>query len=206
MECYKPYVACKKIDPKEEIKRLQYLMVYDDADSNWGHRDNILDKWHNKVNIGIAYDDYLAFVQHFENDYIDWDRYQITDSNLMLSGRIGLEGVKPSYIAIYYDPLPKSMSREELLNTPDCYTYGGGITCNVNDIDEYTIDIIYPPPEEGYYYEEPVKVADKWILSSNYFYIESNLSLAKEGVYTLVLFGEKDSEYIPLMSHSLFIR
>jgi uncharacterized protein YkwD len=61
------------IEPKERINTLQHSMVYDDASSNWGHRDNILNKNHNKVNIGIAYDSVtLAYVQDFEDDYISW--------------------------------------------------------------------------------------------------------------------------------------
>ena len=35
-----------EIDPKQELSDLEYQMMYDDAASNWGHRDNILNKWH----------------------------------------------------------------------------------------------------------------------------------------------------------------
>ncbi|HLC23617.1 MAG TPA: CAP domain-containing protein, partial [Dehalococcoidia bacterium] len=47
------YVA---LDVKVALQKLEYAMMYDDAGSDWGHRDNILNKWHKKVNIGIAYD------------------------------------------------------------------------------------------------------------------------------------------------------
>jgi len=54
------------IDPKEILENLQWQMVYDDADSNWGHKNNILTPFHNKVSIGIAYNDnYLYLVQDF---------------------------------------------------------------------------------------------------------------------------------------------
>lgn len=46
-------------------------MMYEDADWDWMHRDNILGKWHTHVNIGIAYDKTHVFlVQDFEDNYI----------------------------------------------------------------------------------------------------------------------------------------
>ena len=40
-----------------------------------GHRRNILDKWHKKVNIGLAWDSYNSYVgiQHFEGGYVEFD-------------------------------------------------------------------------------------------------------------------------------------
>ena len=53
-----------RLDPKSEIESLEYSMLNDDASSNWGHRDNILNPLHKKVNLGLAYDLYhLAFVE-----------------------------------------------------------------------------------------------------------------------------------------------
>ena len=55
-----------------------------------GHRRNILDKWHKKVNIGLAWDSYNIFVgiQHFEGGYVEFDVLPgITDGNLTMSGR-----------------------------------------------------------------------------------------------------------------------
>ena len=53
-----------------------------------GHRSNILDPWHKKVNIGIAYDRYNApMYQHFEGDYVEYDRMPaISNGILSLSG------------------------------------------------------------------------------------------------------------------------
>ena len=41
---------------KDALKQMEWNMMNDDAASNWGHKDNILDPTHNKVSIGIAYD------------------------------------------------------------------------------------------------------------------------------------------------------
>lgn len=51
---------------EEAIQRLEYLMMYEDEAYNWGHRDNILTKYHSEVSIGLAYDgEYLYLVQDF---------------------------------------------------------------------------------------------------------------------------------------------
>lgn len=65
--CRGEYVYCEEIDPRRSITTAQYGMMYDDADSNWGHRDNIVDKQWTCVSIGIAYDKYFfVLVQDFE--------------------------------------------------------------------------------------------------------------------------------------------
>ncbi len=202
-DCYKSHVLCEKIDPMEAIKRLQYDMVYNDADSNWGHRDNILDKWHNKVNIGIAYDDYFfVIVQHFENDYIDWDIREIKNGRMIISGRISTSiGNNTELVAvvIYYDPLPQKRQSAFLLNsTPDCYTYGGGLTCN-----SIEITTIYPPPPAGYIYNSPTHVANVWFVNKERFYIDYSLFVKDEGIYTYVLFSKIKEDYVPLMSYSI---
>jgi hypothetical protein len=200
--CYKQFILCEKIDPMKAIENLHHAMVYNDADSNWGHRDNILDRWHNKVNIGIAYDDYfLVLVQHFENDYIDWDILHISNSYVVQSGRIYMpisSNTKLIAVSVYYDPLPKKMSIYELNNSPGCYSYGGGVNCGSEDI-----DVIYPPPSPGYYYFESGHVADRWIMDGNYFYIEYPITFTKDGVYTFLLISEIDNELVPLASYSI---
>ena len=57
-ECEQPLVVCDRIDAEEMITDLQYSMMYDDADSDWGHRDTIIDPNYDTVNIGIALDRY----------------------------------------------------------------------------------------------------------------------------------------------------
>ena len=55
-----------------------------------GHRDNILDPWHRKVNIGLAWDRYnFQVVQHFEGDYVEYDQLpNIENGVLRISGTV----------------------------------------------------------------------------------------------------------------------
>ena len=53
--------------PEKSILDSNYQMMYEDAESNWGHRDNILNSDHHSVSIGIAYDNQrLIMIQDFE--------------------------------------------------------------------------------------------------------------------------------------------
>ena len=57
--------------------------------SSPGHRRNILEKKHKKVNIGLAWDKYnIKGVQHFEGDYVEYAALPTFDgSELRLDGK-----------------------------------------------------------------------------------------------------------------------
>ena len=94
-----------------------------------GHRRSILDKWHKKVNIGLAWDTYnLVGLQHFEGEYVEFDALPgITDGILTLSGR-AINGLHFSNkddlgLQIFYDPPPHTLTRGQISRTY-CYDYG----------------------------------------------------------------------------------
>ena len=94
-----------------------------------GHRRNILDRWHKKVNIGLAWDRYNSrIVQHFEGDYVEYDRLPaLEDGLLVLSGRlkngVRLEESSDLGVQIYYDRPPYGLTRGQVART---YCYGSG--------------------------------------------------------------------------------
>ncbi len=103
-----------EIDPMELIKKFQHLMVYDDANSDWGHRDNILDPYHTHVNIGLVWDDNrFYFVQHFETKLINYDQVNLEDNILRISGKIS-NGYDLKSINIYEDNLPLTLNGNDL--------------------------------------------------------------------------------------------
>jgi len=54
--------------PEDQVLEGNYNMMFDDAESDWGHRDNILGSQHVSISIGIAYDsERLVMVQDFES-------------------------------------------------------------------------------------------------------------------------------------------
>ena len=109
------------------------------------HRDNILDKWHKKVNIGLAWDKYnLKAVQHFEGDHVYYSRLPIIrDGTLSLSGstRNGVAFTEKGDLGvqIYYDPPPSTLTRAQVAWTY-CYDLGLPVAA-----------LRYPPGPDTYY-------------------------------------------------------
>jgi uncharacterized protein YkwD len=94
------------------IKNLEYQMMYNDASCcNNGHRDNILNQYHNRVSIGIAYDSgNVYFVEDFET-YETSLSLPIASSNqnVQLSGNT-LTSLNPYAVFVYYDSTPAPLS------------------------------------------------------------------------------------------------
>ena len=88
-----------------------------------GHRRNILDRWHRKVNIGLAWDSYnFSAVQHFEGDYVEYDRLPVIEHGVLsLAGRTtnGARFVddKDLGLQVFYDPPPHRLTRGQVSRT-----------------------------------------------------------------------------------------
>ena len=189
------------IDPRAELKQLEYQMMYDDAESNWGHRDNILNKWHKRVNIGISYDTRrLTLVEQFEGDYVQFTTPPALDSGLLsVQGNITL-GTLDS-VAVFYDPLPQPMTQSDLLGGPRSYSLGTRAAT------------IVPPPPPGYYYSQlphDAVQASVWEINGSTFSIDADLKIILQergpGIYTIVAWSKAGAEYVSLTNYSLFVR
>ena len=91
-----------------------------------GHRRNILDKWHKKVNLGIACNQYTcSVVQQFEGDYVEFsEKPTITNGILRFAG--SLQGGFSFYgsVQIWYDQPPHPLTLGQLDATYS-YLVGG---------------------------------------------------------------------------------
>ena len=98
-----------------------------------GHRRNILDPQHKRVNIGLAWDRYnTSMYQHFEGGYVEYDRLpMISDGILALSGQtkngVQFRQKHDLGLQIYYDPPPYALTRGQLARTY-CYDNGRLVT------------------------------------------------------------------------------
>ena len=112
-----------------------------------GHRDNILDRWHRKVNIGLAWDSYnFSLVQHFEGDYVEYDHLpEIENDVLRLSGTTRNGATFSSNedlgVQIYFDPPPHALTPGQISRTY-CYDQGR------------LIGALRPPLSDDWYYDE----------------------------------------------------
>ena len=120
-----------------------------DAMQGWmgspGHRRNILEPTHLKVNIGLAWDRYnISAVQHFEGDYVAYNALPtIENGRLSLRGTLkhgaGILGRYDFGVQVYYDPPPHTLTRGQLSRT---YCYNNG------DL----VASLRPPPGGNAYY------------------------------------------------------
>ena len=194
-DCDSFLVRCVVPKPKEAIEELHWSMMYDDADSDWGHRDNILDEGHRAVNIGIAFNNRrVTFIQHFEGGDVE----ALEPPSLAKDGTFTLTFLKVQsgldigrVASIYYDPLPVPMTAAQI-DSLDSYCLGGGATTRCGD----PVVRILPPPGPGRYYAQldaNEVVADVWAEDEDSFRLTAYIGdlVTRPGVYTVVIW--KDS-------------
>jgi hypothetical protein len=192
----------QQIDAKTEIQALEHDMVFDDAASNWGHRDNILNKLHKKVSIGLAYsNNSLALVQQFEGDYVEFYQPPALKGNILtLSGHFKLAGLTLNNAAITYDSTPKPLTGAELTTGP-YHSYKLGPSLG---------QIFPPPPPNAQYNNLPAGsiIAAKGSVQDTVFWLEADISsiLAKgAGVYTVCLIALQDNKPISFSNYSIWV-
>ena len=204
-----------------------------------GHRRNILNKWHKKVNIGIAFNESaVSVVQQFEGDYIEFTKLPSIENGVLSFSGSTLGGFLLKSVQVWYDQTPHSLTLGQVGST-HCYTAGTPI-----------VFLRPPPPPSSYYPEDessytwghcpdpygvspntplpepsssplfrvtlsdasgvtPWVDAETWTESGASFSVEADISqhIAKQGggVYTIVIWGTKDSESLGLTNFSVFI-
>ena len=199
--CQYGLLMCESIKAKGAIDRAEHDMVYNDKECcNDGHRDNILDKDHTHVSIGITYDKYyFAFVQNFENQYVTWSdpiSYHADLKEVKMSGTFST-GMKADSMQIYYDALP---SNEVYLENRDRTSYDNG----------EAVAAVIPA---GWYLENsslPVIHASNWRVNNQDFEISFPLGDAMighgNGIYTVILWGIKDNgDKVPVSNTSIIL-
>jgi hypothetical protein len=191
-----------RLDPRSEIKSLEYSMLNEDAPSNWGHRDNILNPWHKQVSLGIAYDSYhVAFVEQFEGDYLEWVQPPaISGDVLSLAGRLTDPSLALKNVNICFDPLPQPLSGQQLNTGAHSYSLG------------QTLNFLVSPPPPGMFYSKLDAAAiqsSTWLYEagSGRFSLEADISRALasgSGVYTIVIMVEGQGGPKALSNYSIF--
>jgi hypothetical protein len=174
--------------------------MYDDEECcNNGHRDNILDPHHTHVSLGIAYDDYyFAYVQNFENIYLDSPSVSTDNNYVRISGKLLIE--KPSFVTVTYDEYPTEAiyQRDKDRNS---YDHGEPVAYILAPLaGGYRIA---PGPNDYYVME-----ANRWSTIDNNFNGEFSLDQAMKkhgrGVYTMWLYaGLNEEQSIPILSYSI---
>ena len=197
-QCKQLNVICESIDPKKAIQKSEYGMMYDDATSNWGHRDNIIDPNHTHVSFGFAYDQYsYALVQNFEDNYMELVRPIGDDPHdVRIIGNV-MEG-QVQNISIYYDQYPTS-DLYQIHKDDRSYAMGE------------LVAIVVPPLAPNSYYDEPsgydLIVAKSMSQNGNSVDIAFDMSsiTTKRGVYTITVWLQNNGLNIPATSYTMFV-
>ncbi|MGB8779362.1 MAG: CAP domain-containing protein [Candidatus Bathyarchaeia archaeon] len=173
------YLQGSPSDLKTALKDLEFNMMFNDSASNWGHRDNILNSFHNEVSIGVSHgNSQLYFVEDFIDDYINWSTFTFTQNQVTLIGSLTKQ-VSLSQVNIFYDSLPSNLTAGQLDNSPHIGSYTQG-----------TFTGMALPP--NYQSQQGITItAQTWVQSVLTFQIEFDLSQVfntyGKGVYTLYL-------------------
>ncbi len=166
------------VDVKSALKDLEYSMMYDDASSDWAHRDNILTASHNKVSIGIAYDSHNVYlVQDFEDDYVSWSQLSYSGGIVTMKGTIERQG-NIQQVAIYFDNA-NGLTASQLGQAPYTSGYNPGTF----------VGLVLP---SGFISQSGITIeATTWIQNGRSFDVSFPLNSAIEansqGIYTLYL-------------------
>lgn len=196
-------VRCQRGTPEEDIRENHWRMVNDDASSNWGHRDNILDPTHLYVNIGIAYNDWwTAFYQHFEGGHftvVQRPIFKGTTLTFSIQRNTETFNFSSSSIGIFYDPEPQPMTVQEI-ESLNSYCVGGGPIedCGPLSQDDRMAAWIVEPPRPGWFYNDlsPVDVvASVWANDGTLLNVVADLGtlISKPGIYTVVVWGDANN-------------
>ena len=210
--CDSFFVNCIIDGPEEAITELQWLMMYDDAHADWGHRDNILGETHRAVNIGIAFNGRrTTFIQHFEGGAVEADGPPALDANGVLSFSLTKRetGIAiGGFVGIAYDPPPTPKTPAQI-DALDSYCVGGGFTTVCPTM--YAARIL-EPPRAGYFdsnLDPNEVVASTWTETDKSFAFAARTGslLARPGVYTLAVWRDSGGGLLTeqLTSLSLFV-
>ena len=160
-------------------------MYNDSACCGNGHRDNILNPYHNQVSIGVAYNaSSIYFTEDFIDNYINWINGPGYVGGIVYMQGTLLSGYKIAQIELGYDPAILNMSVAQLDNTSE-YGYGSAIAGVVGN-------------KYSYYPGLDTIVADQYTTSARNFTISFNISNSTRtygaGEYTVEMWLEASNQ------------
>ena len=212
---------CPVIDQYKAINDLEYSMMNnDEACCNNGHKNNILNKFHTHVSIGIAFNKYyFVMVQNFENHYLSSDvKVLKNNEDIILEAKIKDENkfnFVINHVSFFLDEFPTKLNYEKNRDK------------NSYDFGDLKLMISKPLPSDLKYVQEnkddsyKIIEAKKWDLNNNNIDLEFQLPdtlNTKNKILTMVVYAQtlddnqddnqdKDyinPEYVPITSYTFF--
>ncbi|MDN5866904.1 MAG: CAP domain-containing protein [Candidatus Nitrosocosmicus sp.] len=208
---------CPVIDQYKAIDDLEYSMMNnDEACCNNGHKNNILNKFHTHVSIGIAFNEYyFVMVQNFENHYLNSDlKILKNNEDIILEAEINDQNkfnFVINHVSFFLDEVPTKLNYEKNRDK------------NSYDFGDLKLMISKPLPSDLEYIQEKkddsynIIEAKKWDLNKNNIDLEFQLPdtlNTKNKILTMVVYAQTlddnpdenhlDPEYVPITSYTFF--
>ena len=216
---------CPVLDQYKAINDLEYSMMNnDEACCNNGHKNNILNKFHTHVSIGIAFNKYyFVMVQNFENHYLSSDlKILKNNEDIILEAKINDQNkfnFVINHVSFFLDEFPTKLNYEKNRDK------------NSYDFGDLKLMISKPLPSDLQYIQEKkddsykIIEAKKWDLSKNNIDLEFQLPdtlNTKNKILTMVVYAQTlddnqndnqndiqdknfiNPEYVPITSYTFF--
>jgi len=216
---------CPVIDQYKAINDLEYSMMNnDEVCCNNGHKNNILNKFHTHVSIGIAFNKYyFVMVQNFENHYLSSDlKILKNNEDIILEAKINDQNkfnFVINHVSFFLDEFPTKLNYEKNRDK------------NSYDFGDLKLMISKPLPSDLQYIQEKkddsykIIEAKKWDLSKNNIDLEFQLPdtlNTKNKILTMVVYAQTlddnqndnqndiqdknfiNPEYVPITSYTFF--
>ena len=108
-------VLSKGLNYRRQAAQILLAEHHEGLMNSSGHRKNILNKWHKRVNLGIACNAFAcALVQNFEGDYVEFrDKPEISDNFLSFAGKL-TGGFIFDSVQVWYDQPPHALTLGQL--------------------------------------------------------------------------------------------
>ena len=183
---------CEPLDPFDAIDKLENSLIFNDfLCCHDGHKNNILDKLHTNVSIGIAFNEYyFVLVQNFENNYLSYN-ISHEDNEFLLEAKLldPKKNLQLSHISFYFDNPPNQREYEDNKNKLN-YSMGN-LGLIVSKPLEFYEQYVQP---ESYHIIE----AENWDIHNDSlnvsFKLPDDLEL-NDRIVTIVMYANNKTEY-----------
>lgn len=187
-------------------------MVYNDAASNWGHRDSLLDPTNNYVDIGVTWKKgMLILTIHMLKVWVNWTvppTYNENTGTFKACGYLTLNNSQIESVVIYrYEPKPEvgTVGNSCVVVKDTCRSYSLGTP----------VAGVVPPNSNMFYLGIKTIKATRWEIKGNMFCIEFNWIPSTNDLHSIVIYAkntigvkhpfdiDRYKDVIPVLSYSI---
>jgi len=186
-------------------------MVHDDAASNWGHRDSLLDPTNNYVDISATWTDSRLFISlHMIKSWVNWTQPPTMEGGTFsCSGNLTMSGSTLNAVYIY----------QSIPSEHDDFTYDSGLAILKGEGSYSMGDLVAGViPFPAYYEGIDTLRPTEWSIEGTAFSVTFNFNATDgPGIYTVMILAtntlgvthpydpERFSAMVPVLEYSILV-